>query len=289
LLIGLGGNDRYVINSANDDIVEIAGGGTDDRAQVSVSFALAAGDNIEVLQTTNAGLSGALNLSGNGIAQSIYGNAGINTLNGGVDALKDTLIGYGGDDTYIINSAIDDIVEAAGGGTADRVRATVSFVLGVGDNIEILETAHANLATAINLTGNEIVQSVTGNAGVNTLNGGLGNDTLTGLGGADNFLFNTAAGVANMDIITDFNVAADTIQLENAVFAGLGAALGTLDTTMFKNLTTGGPVDVTDRILYNDATGALFYDSDGSGAAAAVQFATLTGSPTVFFDDFVVV
>ena len=65
--------------------------------------------------------------------------------------------------------------------------------------------------------------------------------------------------------------------------------LGVLDVTMFKNLTTGGAVDATDRILYDDLTGAVSYDSDGSGATTAIQFATLTGAPTVFFNDFVVI
>ena len=58
---------------------------------------------------------------------------------------------------------------------------------------------------------------------------------------------------------------------------------------VFKNLTTGGAVDATDRILYNDTTGAIFYDADGSGATAAIQFATLTGSPTITNADFFVV
>lgn len=290
VLTGGLGNDTYIINTANDNIVELAGGGTADRAKASLSFTLVAGDNIEFLETTNAAGVTAINLVGNEIAQTITGNAGANVLNGGVDALADTMIGGLGNDVYVINSAIDNITEVVGGGTADRAVLNVSFALAAGDNIEIMTTANAALTTAINLAGNEIAQSIVGNAGANIIAGGLGNDTLTGGLGNDFFLFNTALNAAlNRDVIADFNVVADTMQLENAIFTGLGVATGVLAAGMFKNLTTGGLVDADDRILYNDATGALLYDSDGSGVSAAVQFATLSGSPTVFFDDFIVV
>ena len=43
-----------------------------------------------------------------------------------------------------------------------------------------------SVPAAINLTGNELANTIYGNAGVNTLNGGGGNDVLLGLGGDDN-------------------------------------------------------------------------------------------------------
>ena len=48
-------------------------------------------------------------------------------------------------------------------------------------------------------------------------------------------------------------------------------------------------LDGNDRIIYNTTTGALYYDPDGDGAAAAVQFATLgTGLALTAADFFVV-
>ena len=42
-------------------------------------------------------------------------------------------------------------------------------------------------------------------------------------------------------------------------------------------------------LLYNQATGARFFDARGSGAGAAVQFATLTTLPSLGAADFLVI
>ena len=47
--------------------------------------------------------------------------------------------------------------------------------------------------------------------------------------------------------------------------------------------------DADDRIVYNQATGQLFYDADGSGAGAAVHFATLTARRPSPRADFTVI
>jgi serralysin len=47
--------------------------------------------------------------------------------------------------------------------------------------------------------------------------------------------------------------------------------------------------DADDRIIYNTTTGALLYDADGTGATAAVQFATLTGTPALNNTEFLII
>jgi len=47
--------------------------------------------------------------------------------------------------------------------------------------------------------------------------------------------------------------------------------------------------DADDRIVYNPTTGALFFDADGNGAGAAVQFAVLSGAPALAASDFTVI
>jgi Ca2+-binding RTX toxin-like protein len=185
----------------------------------------------------------------------------------------------------VVDLAGDKVIEAVGGGS-DKVLASVSYALQAGREVEILRTTTAAGTTAINLTGNEFANNIQGNAGNNVLNGRAGNDMLTGLGGNDFFLFNTALNAAtNVDVITDFNVAADTIRLENAIFATL--APGVLPAGAFRIGAAAG--DAGDRIIYNSATGALFYDADGTGATAAIRFATLDPGLALTNADFIVV
>ena len=91
-----------------------------------------------------------------------------------------------------------------------------------------------------------------------------------------------------MDLITDFTSGADKIGLGSLIFTGINA--GTLTTADFFTLGTTA-ADANDRIVYDQTTGNLFYDADGTGATAAVQFATLgaTTHPTVAFTDFLLV
>jgi Ca2+-binding RTX toxin-like protein len=141
-------------------------------------------------------------------------------------------------------------------------------------------------SAAINGTGNSLANTIVGNTGANTLNGGAGLDTLTGGGGADSFVFNTALGSGNIDRITDFSAFADTIRLENAIFTGLAA--GTLAATAFRSNTSGNAADASDRIIYESDTGRLYFDRDGTGAAAKVHFATLATGLTLTNADFFV-
>ena len=212
------------------------------------------------------------------------GGLGNDRLNGGTGI--DSMVGGTGNDLYYVDNAGDIIVETAGGGTADRVLASVSFALAADDDIELLTTTSSAGLTAINLIGNALAQAITGNAGVNVLNGGGGNDRLSGLAGADTFIFSTSLGTGNVDTITDFNVPDDTIHLDDAIFAGL--TTGTLGGAAFAANLTGAATDALDRIIYETDTGRVYFDADGNGAIASVHFATLTANLAVTNADFFV-
>jgi Ca2+-binding RTX toxin-like protein len=278
---GLGGNDTYYVNHVGDLALEAAGEGTD-TVYSSVNYTLNSGSHVEVLSTVSHAATTAINLSGNALVQTLVGNAGANVLNGRGGA--DTLVGLGGNDTYYIEDAAVRITEGAGGGT-DAAYASVSYTLNSGAQVELLSTSSHAATTAIDLTGNQLANTIYGNAGANVLDGKGGIDDLVGLGGADTFAFSSALGAGNIDRIHAYSVADDTIALDDAVFTGLG--LGALDANAF--YTGSAAADAGDRIIYNSATGQLLFDADGNGAGAAVQFASVGAGLGLTANDFVVI
>jgi Ca2+-binding RTX toxin-like protein len=302
ILSGGLGDDTYYIYSANDKVIEansvLAVGGTD-TINTSVSYGLASGVYVEIMQTTAVTGTTAINLTGNTqLGQTIIGNAGANILNGGSDTFVDVLSGGLGDDTYILASSTNDVVIDTGG--TDTISTYTSRSLNDYSGIEnliltsVFTTSGTGNGVANVITGSSGTNIIDGGAGADTLNGGLGNDTLTGGTGNDIFVFSTVlSNTLNKDLITDFSAAADMIKLENSVAGHFTAltTLGTLAATAFVASASGAATTAAQHILYNTTTGALSYDADGSGAGVAIQFATLgtTTHPTITNADFFVI
>jgi Ca2+-binding RTX toxin-like protein len=326
-LLGGGGDDEAYGGLGNDNFIGGSGPGDDyydgEQGSDAVTF-FSATQTVTVNLTTGTatgaeigsdtlvnienvyGGSGNDSLTGDDLANTLFGSAGNDTLigNGGNDFLdgaagNDTMQGGTGNDTYVVDSASDVVTELAGQGT-DLVRTSVNFNLGA--NVENLtQLGSANL----NSSGNTLANVMTGNSGNNALsggdgndtisggggndflNGGLGNDTLTGGAGNDSFLFNTAISpTPNVDTLPGFSVADDTIRLDDAIFTEVGA-LGTLAAAAFR--IGAAAADASDRIIYNSANGALFYDADGNGAGVAIQFALLPVGLAMTNADFLIV
>ena len=284
---GGAGNDTYYVDNIGDVIIEASTGGTSDWVATSISYALSTSAYVERLSTTSSAGTTAINLTGNGIAQTIIGNAGNNRLKGGGGA--DTMNGGAGNDTYYVDNTGDMIGEASTGGTLDWVATSISYALSSSAYVERLSTTSSAGTTAINLTGNGIAQTVIGNAGNNILSGKGGNDILTGSAGSDTFQFNTALSASsNVDKVTDYNVAADTMRLENAIFTTLTAA-GALSSGTFASNSTGLAGDSSDRIVQEKDTGELYYDANGIAAGGGIHFATLTANLSLTNADFLIV
>ncbi|WP_455272861.1 beta strand repeat-containing protein [Rhizobium herbae] len=316
---GGAGNDVYVVDNASDIVNESIAGSTGvDTVQAAISFSLAntarvsgTVENLTLLGTGNiAGTGNALNniITGNSGANTLNGGAGNDTLKGGVG--NDTILGGGGADRLLGgrgndslngNSGLDTVdysEDFASGGTLGVIVNLLGNGSQAGLPADTARDGFGNTDTVTNIPnvigtqfsdqiyGGNGVNTLSGGAGNDLLNGGLGNDVLIGGAGNDTFFFNSALGATNIDGIDDFVVVNDTIRLENAVFAALGVP-GTLAAAAFH--VGAAAADTSDRIIYNTATGAISYDTDGTGGTAAVQFATVSNGLSMTNADFFIV
>jgi Ca2+-binding RTX toxin-like protein len=114
----------------------------------------------------------------------VIGTAAADSLSGAGGSKA--LIGFAGDDQYVVDDLDDWVNEVAGEGF-DRVSSAVDYALPEGASIEHFTTTFTAGTAPINLYGNELAQSIYGNEGANSLTGGGGADVLLGLGGDDRF------------------------------------------------------------------------------------------------------
>ena len=274
-LIGYGGDDIFMVDG-DDFVVESPGEGHD-IVFTSASWSMAAGHEIEVLAATGAA---AINLTGNGFTNFIYGNHSANRLDGGGGI--DYLIGYGGDDTYLVDG--DDFVVESPGEGHDIVFTSASWSMAAGHEIEVL--AATGLA-AVDLAGNEFSQTIYGNHSANRLDGGAGSDFLVGYGGADTFTFTTAPSSGNIDHVVDFHPEEDRIFL-GGVGSQFFAALASGDVSPGSFIIGPAALQPDDVLIYNAVTGTLLFDIDGNGANAATPFATLSTGLNLTASNFIV-
>jgi Ca2+-binding RTX toxin-like protein len=185
VLIGGRGDDTYVVTDAQDQatpdqLIELADQGTD-TVLASVSFTLP--HHIEALVLE--GLSD-LNGAGNGLSNWIVGNAASNTLDGLGGA--DWLMGQEGDDYYIVDNALDRIIEAIDSGT-DSIHTWISFELP--SHVENLTGMGSNFG-GLSLTGNALDNKISGTWASDVLFGAGGSDVLEGGFGDDRYEVNSA-------------------------------------------------------------------------------------------------
>lgn len=214
------------------------------------------------------------------------------------------LYGGTGNDTFAVTNANQIVDESRGGGT-DTVKASISFSLAdtahaIGTIENLTLTGTANLSA----TGNNTANVLTGNDGNNFLNGGKGNDrlvgglgndkligkagadVLTGGGGADSFVFDVKPSNTSVDKIVDFSSAAgDKLVFDDAIFTGLKPSSFSAE-----NFVLGTKaLEADDKLIYDQASGILSYDADGSAAGGAIHVADLDNSAALHFKDLLLV
>lgn len=149
--------------------------------------------------------------------------------------------------------------------------------------------ATGNIANALLLEKDDIqplIENAIGGNGDDRLIGNQTSNVLEGGAGNDVFVFNTSLGSWNVDVIVDYVVADDTIWLEDSIFMAFSSA-----TEVSAGAFNFGAaaLEEDDRLLYDVNTGYLFYDSDGLGGEAAVQFASLSGGLALSSSEFLII
>jgi serralysin len=273
-----GGGDDVLIGALGSDIL-IGGGGTD-----TASY----GDNQGAVFVNLA--------SGQGFGNAAQGDTytSIENLTGSIfndvfigDSLANRLDGGLGDDILIGGLGADALVGGLGTDTASYEDNQGAVFVNLATGQGFGNAAEGDTYSGIeNVTGSVFFDYFIGDAQANVFDGGRGNDTFTGGAGADVFAFTSALnGVINVDTITDFTSGVDRIRLSSGIFAAAGP-VGALSAAAFVSGTAA--TNAAQHIIYNAATGDIFYDADGNGAGAAVLFAHVNPGTTVTAGDFII-
>ena len=270
LIVGSNGNDTLSgDDNGNDTIIGGAGNDYLDTSNSLGNKLLSGGDGNDYLYAPNT-----------------YGN---NILNGG-----------DGDDYFhffIIPS--DSVTQTVDGGTGDDTLSCIYYTTeGITTNFDTTTnigsiTQGSNqlnykFIEQLYISGTAGDDKIVGSNGNDTLSGGYGgNDILTGGNGNDSFAFyDYYEGIARVD---DFNATNELIQVSSIGFANFGVGLSTsgLKTSQFTIGTSASTSE--ERFIYNSATGALYFDLDGSASGfTQVQFAQLSTGLSLTEKNFVV-
>ncbi len=239
-----GNHDDFIDGGDGDDSLYGASG--NDTIQGSTGYdLLRGGDGNDQLD----GGYGNDNLDGESGNDELHGGADDDTIQGGLG--QDTLDGEDGND-YLRGGQDHDRLD--GGNDSDRL---------YGDE---------GNDTLFGGSGND---KLFGGIGNDLLVGETGNDILIGGAGADQFKFNALN--EGVDLIKDFSATdGDRIVLSSSGF-GSDLSLGKLNTEDFI-LGTAAKRE-SDRLIYDSATGVLYFDTDGTGSLQQTQVAQFANRP----------
>jgi Ca2+-binding RTX toxin-like protein len=274
----------------------------------------AVGDEINGL----AGDDTAFGFAGN---DQLYGGDGNDTLDGGKgddaafggdgdDGIKgglgddelfgefglDVLEGGGGADLIDGGDGANDTASyfgAAGGVTVSLDGTLAATGDAAGDEFFGIERLWGSNFGADTLKGNDFANVISGFSGADTINASLGNDrlaggagidTLTGGLGIDRFEYNAQS--EGGDIITDFTAADDSFGFRSTAFGGLAA--GGIAGTQFIARADNVAQDGNDFFIFRTTDKTLWFDVDGSLAAAPILIADLQASATMTSSDIVI-
>ena len=133
--------------------------------------------------------------------------------------------------------------------------------------------------------GNDVFKNKGKKAKSDLIDTGDGHDLVVFGKKADKLLFDSALDAStNIDTVKKFQSGKDKFYLDEDIFSTITP--GTLTNAQFHKGTSAADAD--DRIIYDKASGALYYDADGTGGTAQVQFAKFDPGTKVKAGDFTI-
>jgi Ca2+-binding RTX toxin-like protein len=166
-----------------------------------------------------------------------------------------------------------------GNSTANNVTGTdFADILNGGSGADIFDGGAGNDS----LFGGPGSDTLNGGVGNDTLIGGLGTNVLNGGAGLDVFVF-TGTSTGGGDLITNYSIADDVINLDKTGFAGLTTGAGLLGSSFYKYSSTASVTQLEltltapsiMAIFDGLSTTKLYYDSNGSTPGGTNLFATV--------------
>ncbi|HEX8525763.1 M10 family metallopeptidase C-terminal domain-containing protein, partial [Allosphingosinicella sp.] len=206
-------------------------------------------------------------LTGSAFSDRLIGGVDADRFDGGAGA--DVMQGRAGADTYVVDDALDQVIENAGDGV-DSVESLIARYA-LPDHLENLILTGA---AAIEGTGNALDNVLTGNSAANVLDGAAGADEMAGGLGDDTY------GVDNASdrIVESAGGGTDTVR------SSIGYILG----AELENLTLTGlaAIDGTGNALANVLTGNDAANRLDGGAGADSMYGGLGDDTYVIDNDF---
>ncbi len=193
-------------------------------------------------------------VNGSGSHDLIYGGDGKDKLYGGFG--NDVIFGNQGDDSIDGGEGNDILYGGRGGDTIDGGSGAdfISGNLG-GDFID-------GGAGDDTVYGGQASDTINGGSGADFISGDLGNDLITGGSGADTFSFVGDLAQLGLDTLVDFNPQEDKIQVGKELFgSNQGRAINPTEFLTVNNFNDAAAVSNA-KIIYDSATGLLYYNLD---------------------------
>lgn len=303
LIEGEGGYDTMIFNGAgaNETIDMLANG---ERFTFLRDIANVVMDTNELEQVDFQALGGTDTININDLSgtdvKRVNVNLGLSLDTPGGDGQADTINTHGsaGNDVIQIRSPRDEVVVsglAAKVAIADADATLDKLVVSGGEGDDQIDGSRLKRDGVASPTENRIQLTLDGGAGYDSLLGSDGDDILLGGAGYDTLLGDKGADILTGgegqdsfrydklneagDTITDFSAIDDQILIRGAGFGGGLTAGSPISVDQF---TLGiSATDGSDRFIYNNASGELYFDRDGTGSQSQVLLATLTGAPSI--------